>query len=177
MANFVFGWTEAPFDNYVVGFTLLALAGPLTFLSCFHLSNAFPYRSGLILSAITGAFDASSLPYTVYKEVYQNTRYKLSLKTFFWSYTSVGLAILLQQLFLGQDEPYDEEPSSQASDDSSQADERTRLLGSSREADTSRPTMKRGTSSGIRRSYKAKKQASQEDQQNAKKRPAERHAL
>jgi hypothetical protein len=33
-------------------------------------SNAFPKRSGLVLGAITGAFDASSLPLVFYKLAY-----------------------------------------------------------------------------------------------------------
>jgi hypothetical protein len=33
-------------------------------------SNAFPARSGLILGAITGAFDASSLPLCFFKVAY-----------------------------------------------------------------------------------------------------------
>jgi len=33
-------------------------------------SNAFPTRSGLVLGAITGAFDASSLPLVFFKLAY-----------------------------------------------------------------------------------------------------------
>jgi len=48
------------------GYILLAIGGPLMFLPSFHLSNTFPLQSGLILSCITGAFDASSIPYLLY---------------------------------------------------------------------------------------------------------------
>jgi len=33
-------------------------------------SNAFPTRSGLVLGAVTGAFDASSLPLVFFKLAY-----------------------------------------------------------------------------------------------------------
>ncbi len=37
------------------------------------MSSAFPAHSGVILAAITGAFDASSVPYLVYREIFQAT--------------------------------------------------------------------------------------------------------
>ncbi|KAG8984268.1 hypothetical protein FRB90_005433, partial [Tulasnella sp. 427] len=46
--------------------------GPLIFLSSFHLSNTFPAKAGLILSCVTGAFDASSIPYLIYDVLYDN---------------------------------------------------------------------------------------------------------
>ena len=42
-------------------------------------SNAFPQRSGLILGAVTGAFDASSLPLVFYKLAYYANDGKPSL--------------------------------------------------------------------------------------------------
>lgn len=53
-------------DGIFIGFVMLALGSPLIFLSSFHVSNAFPRRSGLILSAIMAAFNASSTPYVFY---------------------------------------------------------------------------------------------------------------
>lgn len=164
IGNLVFGWRSAPFDNYVVGFIMLSVAGPLVFLSCFHLSNSFPARSGIILAAITGAFDASSLPYTFYKEAYQRVTGGIPLETFFYSYTAVGAAILLQQLLLGQDEPYENASTSDNGDSASQqsaptepaADERSALLQQTRQrpsAQRPRPKAMRTQSSGVRRYY------------------------
>lgn len=44
--------------------------GCLTAPSLTPVSNAFPKRSGLVLGAVTGAFDASSLPLVFYKLAY-----------------------------------------------------------------------------------------------------------
>lgn len=44
-------------------------------------------RSGLILSAIIGAFDASSLPFVIYSAIYR--RHHVSLRTWFWLYMIV----------------------------------------------------------------------------------------
>lgn len=76
-------------DTYVVGFILLALGGPLIFLPSFHLSNAFPAYSGLILSAVIGAFDASSLPYVFYRMAYDATSGALTPRIFFLAYTAI----------------------------------------------------------------------------------------
>lgn len=158
VANLIFGWRAAPFDNYVVGYTLLAVSGPLVFLPCFQLSNAFPARSGLILSAVTGAFDASSLPYTIYKEVYQRSHYTPHLKTFFWCYSTIAVALVLQQIFLGQDEPYEEaikeeDGAAQRAPTSQEAEESTALL--IPRVNTPRPRMSRAASSGVRHIYRA----------------------
>lgn len=45
--------------------------GPLKRNVLRTVSNAFPAYSGVILAAITGAFDASSVPYLIYRELYQ----------------------------------------------------------------------------------------------------------
>jgi hypothetical protein len=42
-------------------------------------SNAFPAYSGVILAALTGAFDASSVPYLVYREIFQRTGGKVGM--------------------------------------------------------------------------------------------------
>jgi hypothetical protein len=42
-------------------------------------SNAFPKHSGFVLSAITGALEASSLPFVFYKVAYFAFRGKPSL--------------------------------------------------------------------------------------------------
>lgn len=81
------------FDSFLVGFSLMAFGSPAMFLAQFHrqsrvphhsrnhrldrdlltmnvVSNAFPTNSGLVLGAITGAFDASSLPLVFFKIAY-----------------------------------------------------------------------------------------------------------
>jgi hypothetical protein len=104
LGNVVFGLGNDSFQAHQIGYGLLAIGGPMIFLPCFQLSNTFPEYSGLILSAVTGAFDASSLPYVLYREAYNHHR--IPLRTFFWSYTSIGVLILVQQFFLGVDTPY-----------------------------------------------------------------------
>lgn len=83
---FGLGYRSAWMDTYVLGFIFLALGGPLVFLPSFHLSNAFPGSSGLILSAVTGAFDASSIPYVVYRAAYDRSGGALTPKLFFCGY-------------------------------------------------------------------------------------------
>ena len=86
---------ETVFDTYLIGYNLIALGSVAIFLSQFHrkpithispamqsshfralfapkttVSNAFPQYSGVILAALTGAFDSSSVPYLIYREVF-----------------------------------------------------------------------------------------------------------
>lgn len=82
------GWTLNPPTRS--GYILLAIGGPLIFLPSFHLSNTFPARAGLILSAVTGAFDASSIPYLLYNQLYDAVG-GISLKAFFWSYSIIPI--------------------------------------------------------------------------------------
>lgn len=62
-----------PFDGFLLGYLLLALGGPFTYISSFQLSNAFPRRSGFILALLTGAFDASSALFLVYRIIFERT--------------------------------------------------------------------------------------------------------
>lgn len=87
------------FDGYLVGYTLLALAGPFVFISCFQLANSFPKNSGLILALLTGAFDSSSALFLVYRLIYANISH-VSLNTFFSYYLVVPVFIFLCQLFI-----------------------------------------------------------------------------
>lgn len=105
---------------------MIALGGPFIFIPSFHLANAFPRRSGLILSLLTGAFDASSIVFLVYRVLYQRSSSSglpnpdeetsfftavfrtaekepsggLSLHTFFLSYLVVPVFIFLAQIFI-----------------------------------------------------------------------------
>jgi hypothetical protein len=92
--------THLPFDGYILGYVLLALGGPFIFISSFHLSNTFPTRSGLILSILTGAFDASSALFLIFRLVNQKTNGSFSIQRFFSLYLVVPIFILLVEIFL-----------------------------------------------------------------------------
>ncbi|KZV90526.1 MFS general substrate transporter [Exidia glandulosa HHB12029] len=99
--NIAFGLgQETPVDTYRLGFILLAIGGPLVFLPSFHLSNAFPEHSGLIMSFITGAFDVSSVPYLFYLWLDSGISGGLPIRTFFWAYTIIPVLIIVEQLTL-----------------------------------------------------------------------------
>ncbi|KAI0099896.1 major facilitator superfamily domain-containing protein [Nemania sp. FL0031] len=84
-------------DALMPGYVFLALGGPFTYISSFHLSNAFPQHSGLILALLTGAFDASSALFLVYRLVFQGTGGAFGLQKFFFAYLAVPAAIILLQ--------------------------------------------------------------------------------
>ncbi|CAI4216433.1 unnamed protein product [Parascedosporium putredinis] len=98
-------------DNYgprvssIVGSFLLA-AGSLLMAYSQELSNAFPSRSGLILSLITGSFDASSALFYVYRIIYEHTAGSLTIRTFFLGYLAVPAAIMLLHLLVLPPLPY-----------------------------------------------------------------------
>lgn len=97
------------FDPYITGFGLVALGGPFTFISSFHLSNAFPLSSGLILAFLTGAFDASSSVFLIYallNRFLSTDLYYFSIASFFRVYLVVPLFIFAVQLFLMPHESY-----------------------------------------------------------------------
>ncbi|KAL4917137.1 major facilitator superfamily domain-containing protein [Aspergillus aurantiobrunneus] len=89
-----------PLDAYVPGYLLLALGGPFIFISSFHLSNTFPARSGLILSALTGAFDASSALFLIFRLINDKTSGFFSSHRFFLVYLVIPVLILLAQLLV-----------------------------------------------------------------------------
>ncbi|ROT40088.1 FMP42 protein [Sodiomyces alkalinus F11] len=93
-----------PFDGFVVGYLLLALGGPFTFIPSFHLSNAFPQHSGLILALLTGAFDSSSALFLVYRVIYQSTGF--GYHHFFLAYLVVPVFLLITQLTLMPKQSY-----------------------------------------------------------------------
>ncbi|KKK20244.1 hypothetical protein ARAM_003221, partial [Aspergillus rambellii] len=87
-----------PFDAYIPGYLLLALGGPFIFISSFHLSNTFPKRSGLILSCLTGAFDASSALFLVFRLINEQTEGSFTSQNFFSIYLIVPVLIMLAQV-------------------------------------------------------------------------------
>ena len=100
-------------DPYLVGYLLLALGGPATSISGFHLSNAFPARSGLILALLTGAFDSSSAVFLGYRVLYEGSNGGSSgggrswgLQRFFLTYLAVPLFITIFHVTLMPAESY-----------------------------------------------------------------------
>ncbi|KAI1409785.1 MFS general substrate transporter [Hypoxylon sp. FL1857] len=89
-----------PFDALLFGYLFLALGGPFTYISSFQLSNAFPRHSGLILALLTGAFDASSALFLVYRIIYGKTGGSFGHHKFFLAYLVVPAVILIFQLTL-----------------------------------------------------------------------------
>ncbi|KAK3497970.1 major facilitator superfamily domain-containing protein [Neurospora hispaniola] len=91
---------QLPFDGLLFGYLFLALGGPFTYISSFQLSNAFPKNSGLILALLTGAFDASSALFLVYRIIYEHTNETFGHQSFFLAYLVVPAAIAVIQLVL-----------------------------------------------------------------------------
>ncbi|KZL87332.1 major facilitator superfamily transporter [Colletotrichum incanum] len=95
-----------PFDGFLIGYLALALGGPFTYISSFQLSNAFPKHSGLILALLTGAFDASSALFLVYRLIYQATEGAFGHEKFFKVYLIVPLLIIVAQFALMPKQSY-----------------------------------------------------------------------
>lgn len=103
LASFIFIYADF-FQNYIdpylVGYACLALGGPFAFISSFQLSNSFPKQSGIILALITGAFDASSAVFLLYKMIYNKTEGSFTIAKFFKLYLLVPLFITIAQVFV-----------------------------------------------------------------------------
>lgn len=91
---------KVPFDGLLFGYLFLALGGPFTYISSFQLSNAFPRNSGLILALLTGAFDASSALFLVYRVIYEKSGGAFGHRKFFLGYLVVPVVIVVLQLIL-----------------------------------------------------------------------------
>ncbi|KAI5780092.1 major facilitator superfamily domain-containing protein [Geopyxis carbonaria] len=92
-------------DPYIPAYLLLAIGGPFIFIPSFHLANAFPRRSGLVLSMLTGAFDSSSAVFLGYQLFYDHFG-GLSLRTAFLGYLVVPALILLSQFTIMPSQSY-----------------------------------------------------------------------
>ncbi|KAJ5895631.1 Protein FMP42 [Penicillium taxi] len=90
--------SRLPFDGYIPGYLLLSLGGPFIFISSFQLSNTFPARSGLILSMLTGAFDASSALFLIFRLLSESSDGAFSVEKFFMIYLLVPVFIITVQL-------------------------------------------------------------------------------
>ncbi|RLV85568.1 Protein FMP42 [Meyerozyma sp. JA9] len=115
LACFVFIFSDALedirfFDPYLVGYGAMALGGPFSFISSFQLSNSFPQRSGTVLALLTGAFDASSAVFLIYKLAYDATNGGFTLEKFFCMYLMVPVFMTLAQIFVMPAESYKTPP-------------------------------------------------------------------
>ncbi|CAP96221.1 hypothetical protein EN45_075620 [Penicillium chrysogenum] len=86
--------------GYTPGYLFLALGGPFVFIPSFHLSNTFPTRSGLILAMLTGAFDASSALFLLFRLLNEHTQGLVSVGSFFAAYLIVPVFITAAQIFI-----------------------------------------------------------------------------
>jgi MFS family permease len=165
-----------PFDGFLFGYLFLALGGPFTYISSFQLSNAFPRNSGLILALLTGAFDASSALFLVYRIIYESTGGTFGHHKFFLIYLVVPVIIALLQLFLLPKQSYktvgelveqaDEAEAENEADNSpydDQVDEHTALLREERRLHRASVVSNIEELIG---SAKADKQAKREEQKN-----------
>lgn len=128
---------KLPFDGLLFGYLFLALGGPFTYISSFQLSNAFPKNSGLILALLTGAFDASSALFLIYRVIYEQTNETFGHQSFFLAYLVVPAAIVVIQFVLMPAQSYKtvgelveeiEEPITADLEPYDQIDEETALL-------------------------------------------------
>lgn len=85
-----------PFDGYILGFLCLAIGGSFIYVSSFHLANAFPTHSTLILSALTGAFDSSPAVFLIFRVINENSSQFFS-RDFFLLYLAVPAFVLVMQ--------------------------------------------------------------------------------
>lgn len=88
---------KVPFDGLLFGYLFLALGGPFTYISAFQLSNAFPRNSGLVLALLTGAFDASSALFLVYRIIFERSGGSFGHRKFFLYYLVVPAVIVIFQ--------------------------------------------------------------------------------
>ncbi|ORX50404.1 MFS general substrate transporter [Piromyces finnis] len=96
----LFGLSGPTFNGYLVGFLLLGIAGPFIFISTLHFSTVFPNKSGLIMAALTGSFDASSIIFLLFNKLFYYFDRKYSIQTFFLIYMIVPVIIFIANSFL-----------------------------------------------------------------------------
>lgn len=83
---------------YPISYLFIALAGPFTLISSYHLANTFPRHSGLIMSMLTGAFDSSSAVFLLYRLIYQHTNGAIGFREWFLGYLIVPALMVFVQL-------------------------------------------------------------------------------
>ncbi|EGV63395.1 hypothetical protein PSN45_004325 [Yamadazyma tenuis] len=98
------------FDPYLVGYASMALGGPFSYISQFQLSNSFPKKSGTVLALLTGAFDASSAVFLVYRIFYNRSNGVFTINKFFQCYILVPVFIAVCQVFVMEKDSYKTPP-------------------------------------------------------------------
>lgn len=93
-----FATSPSPVDYLTLGFASLSLGGSFIFLPSFHLANAFPKLSGLILALVTGAFDASAAVLFFYRLSYEGTEGSFNLRKFFLSFLIVPAILFVAHM-------------------------------------------------------------------------------
>jgi len=96
----LFGLSSPSFNGYLVGFLLLGIAGPFIFISTLHFSTVFPSKSGLIMAALTGSFDASSVIFLLFNKLFYFFDKKYSIQSFFLVYMIIPIIIFIANYFL-----------------------------------------------------------------------------
>lgn len=119
-------------DIYVPAYTVLAMAGSFLLLASFSLASLVPSRAGLIVSGMTGAFDASSGLFLIYRLVFAKTGGHPSVKHFFGTYCVVPVVIFVVQAWYMPRQTIESAKSTQlehhSAEDGHEASETTRLL-------------------------------------------------
>jgi len=96
----LFGLSSQSFNGYLIGFLLLGIAGPFIFISTLHFSTVFPNKSGLIMAALTGSFDASSAIFLLFNKLFYFFDKKYSIQSFFLVYMIIPIIIFIANFLL-----------------------------------------------------------------------------
>ncbi|KAI8819957.1 major facilitator superfamily domain-containing protein [Fimicolochytrium jonesii] len=98
LGSLLFGISSTAFDGYLTGYLLLGVGGPFCFIGSLHISGAFPAYSGLIMAALTGAFDASSSVFFFFALLFKTI--KGPIQTYFLFYSIIPILIAVMAAFL-----------------------------------------------------------------------------
>lgn len=98
------------FDGYILGNIMLSFGGSFLFVPSFQLANAFPKYSGLIVSVITGSFDASAAVLLVYEFAWEATNGSFEPNQFFFVYVIVPVILLIGEFTLMPRDAYQTTP-------------------------------------------------------------------
>ncbi|KAI1822431.1 amino acid transporter [Xylaria intraflava] len=90
-----YAFTITKFDGYILGNVILSLGGTFLFVPSFELANAFPKHSGLVVSIITGSFDASAAVFLLYRLAWEATNGSFTPSQFFFAYIAVPVVVLV----------------------------------------------------------------------------------
>lgn len=96
LGSFLFGISSEKFPLYMLSYSLIGVGGPFVFISSIHLSLAFPLYGGLVMAALTGAFDSSAILYNFFQYIRAITGFP-DIHNFFLIYT--GFPVLFAIAF------------------------------------------------------------------------------